>query len=154
MSDMNGLPTVEQLLRVGKPFAISMTIAASITDDSFVLASTDYDWNGDGTDETAPFASYSLVITAIELQIGSATGTNRLVIDDVEVYKTTVSGAATALYWDGSADTSNNLKNPNVTDIFGGPIFMRDSFTVKKSGAPSGTATTVIRGVAVPNRLV
>jgi len=138
----------EELFRIGSPFEIKVTVTADTTDNSFVLSSSDYDWNGDGTDETTPFSDYSLYITGLNLSTGSLTGTVKVILDDHIIYSETASAAAVTVAWDGTGS------NPKLEDVFGDFLICRDEIKVTKSAAPDAAGTLILRGVAVPKRLL
>jgi len=152
MQDAQERMTWEEFLQsVGRPFRISLATTANTTDNEFILASTDYDWNGDGTDETAPFANYTLVITGIHITQASATGTFRTSVDARCIDVTTVSSATIDVDISGQYNTVGEaMIAPNCKNVFGMNLMCRSSFKFDKNGATGAAGTVVVTGYAVP----
>ena len=138
---------------IGIPFMIDLDITADTVDNTFTLRSTNYDWNGDGAAETAPFKDYRLVITGIDFEIGTITGTASLKVDNKLIYSETASSAAISEHFDGTSKGSSAPNYPKVSDIFGKNLDCYGNITVSKSAAPGATSTCRFYGYAVPNTL-
>jgi len=97
----------EFVARTGEPFNITTTILASHTMQYFTLGGGDdtgdnYDWNGDGTDETEPFKDKMLMITGLELYAPTAgsASVQFLNIDGKNVLGSIIPGGG-VFFWSG-----------------------------------------------------
>ena len=121
---------LEFLAAIGKPAAILWEPAISSVAASFVLGDSDnpgsnYDLNGDGTDESQPFKDETFYITGIRViapTAGSAS-VGKITVDG-RVFIVSVIPGGGELHLDG-VDLGNESRGGRVADRFGGPIAWR-----------------------------
>jgi hypothetical protein len=160
------------LKRMGEPFGIVTTFTASATTQYFDLDSTDYDWNGDGTDDTDPFKDLALIVTGLRVVVAIASATlSDFIVDEKSILPPDIAAHASNLNnldfsWRGfprvatvaAATTEINLPNePRLADIYGGPLIIRRRFGARSVLLSSGTGQThavQLYGFAVPRRLI
>ena len=116
--------------RIGEPVAIRTYIAVSHVTQYFTLGGgddtgDDYDWDGDTTDEAAPFEDKMIQITSMEIiapTAGSAS-VGYCIVDGKDILAVDIAGGASfeAAGWKVSCCEIG----PHLADIFGGPIYMR-----------------------------
>ena len=104
--------------------ALRLTLAVSHVAQYFTLGGgddtgDDYDWNGDGTDETAPFDDKMIQITSMEIiapTAGSAS-VGYCTIDDKDILNVDVVGGGSFLL--AGYNASDVEAFPHLADVFG-----------------------------------
>ena len=149
---------MDRLLLEGQPFEIYLTLSTT-TAGTFTLDSTAWDWNGDGTAETAPFSNKMLVITGMsyEATIGDTSVTlDYLTIDGVECtpldWYEHQSVATEEIKWDGMVkEDADDFHWPSIADHFGVPLVCRQAISAKLSevGGQGDSLTLRFRGYAI-----
>jgi len=143
----------EMLQRMAKPFTLTFTRAGSTTASYFTLDATDFDWNGDGTDETAPFADYTLIAQGMKITTASSASCVALTIDDKIIFLN-LQGGTLVYNFAGNASPTGLTKGVMLPDMFGAPLYIRRRIGVKSDiGTLTGSHVVVINGIAVPRRL-
>lgn len=157
MTETETLPEyMNRLMLEGQPFEIYLDLT-STTARTFTLDSTNWDWNGDGSTESAPFTNKMLVITGLSYEADISTGStfDYLTIDGIEctpldLYNRT-SNATEIVRWDGfQKGMQYNWKWPVLTDHFCVPLVCRQEIKCKLSARGQGDTITVrFRGFAI-----
>lgn len=143
----------ELLKKIGVPFTISVTRAGSTVASYFTLDATDYDWNGDGSDETAPFADYTLIVQGMKITTASSASIVALTIDDKAIF-TNLQGGTLVYNYAGTASPTGLTRPVTLPDLFGAPLYLRYRIGVKSDiGTLTGSHVVVINGIAVPRKL-
>ena len=123
----------EEMRRIGEPFYLDAYIAVSATKQYFTLGGgddtgTDYDLDGDGTDDTAPFNNKMLAIYSMEViaptagsaSVGVITIDNRCILNEGG----TIAGGASLLFAGRNAPTDLRPM-PHLHEVMGGPVYCR-----------------------------
>jgi len=150
------------LKRMGEPFGIVTTLEASATTIYFDLDTADYDWNGDGTDDTDAFKDLALIVTGMRVVVASASATlSDFIVDEKSILPPdTAAGTSAVTYsWRGfpKSTTTSDPNETNAEAVYGAPLIIRRRFGAKSVLLTSGTAKThavQLYGFAVPRRLV
>jgi len=157
MTDMESLPEfMNKAMLEGQPFEIYLTLT-STTAGTFTLDSTNWDWNGDGNVETAPFTGKMLIITGIAYEATISTGStfDYITIDGIECTPLDLYGRTSSsteiVRWDGfQKGLTYNWKWPTLTDHFCVPLVARESISCKLSSWGASDSITVrFRGIAI-----
>jgi hypothetical protein len=157
MTETETLPEfMNRAMLEGQPFEIYLTLT-STTAGTFTLDSTSWDWNGDGTTESAPFAGKELIITGLSYEATIVTGStfDYITIDGIEctpldLYNRT-SNSTEVVRWDGfQKGMTYNWIWPVLTDHYCVPLVCRHSVSCKLSDFGQGDSITVrFRGIAI-----
>ena len=149
------------LKRMGEPFGIVTTLTASSTTQYFDLDTQDYDWDGDGTNDTDPFKDLALIVTGMRVVVAASATLADFIIDEKSILPPDSVGATNAATysWRGfpKSTGSTDLNEARAADIYGGPLLIRRRFGAKSSQVIEGNTTThavQLYGFAVPRRLV
>ncbi len=122
--------------RIGEPVALRLVLAVSHTTQYFTLGGgddtgDDYDWDGDGSDESAPFNNKMVQIHSLEIiapTAGSAS-VGYCIVDDKDILAADIAGGA-SLYLAGY-NPSDIEACPHLADVLGGPVYMRRRIGIK-----------------------
>lgn len=144
----------EMLEKIGLPFTVTITRAISTTASYFTLDSTDYDWNGDGTDETTPFKDYTLIVRGMKITTASSASVAAITIDDKTILGV-LQGQALTFNYAGTASPTGLTKPVTIPDLFGAPLYIRNRIGVRADvgSGLTGSHVILINGIAVPRRL-
>lgn len=139
----------EEIRSIGTPFAMNVYIVCSVTQNYFTLGGdnetgTDYDIDGDGTDETAPFKNQMMMITGMEAYApASGASIAHITIDDIDILGggnsrlSTDTGPASMLWagrsydWDGG----DWLAGTTLAERQGGPVYCRRRIGIRADAA-------------------
>ena len=127
-----------QDILAGRPVALRLEVSADTEDNAISLAD-EIDMNDDGNTE-AFFSDKRLLITKIEVNVGTMTGEVAIVVDGTNIiYRRLLNNAAVS------------AEELVAEDTYQKAIEVFSNITVKKSAAPSETSEIYIYGLAVPN---
>lgn len=152
------------LKRMGQPFGIVTTLTASSTTQYFNLDDQDYDWDGDGTDDTDPFKDLALVVTGFRVVVAASATLADFIVDEKAILPPdTANNTNAATYsWRGfpKSTGSTDTNETNAEAVFGGPLIIRRRFGARagdmRTGAVAADLNIAVQlyGFAVPRRLV